>query len=1154
MPINDDMPEEDLSRGATVVTPLCADRKVFKRFTLKKKLGEGGSGQVWLAEDEVLAQKVALKFPPTRTFQDKRTIEFLKRETRRCQSLKNEYIVRINEFFQDEGLAAVAMEFVEGDTLHGLLTKQPHGVFEVDDQFGKWVRQLCEALDYAHNRVKLVHHDIKPANLMVARNGDLRVADFGISRSIKDSHASITGEASSYTAHYASPQQLDGSMPSVSDDIYSVGATLYELLTSRPPFFQGDIAFQARKKVAPPMTHRRRELGILAESPIPAAWEETISSCLSKDPDGRPQSMMELAARLGLAPVAAAAPATQPAAAPATAPPKTGSGAAPATTSPPTSAPHRTAAPTTSPAPPNTTQRVAVVVAAVAFLATIGLLVMHLMSNKGGQGGEASVQPLNSVTQTQGTVRVVTASPAATNTAAALALNTEIKRLQAEAEKQRAEVEKQKADGQLAIEAARKEKEALEKLNAQLTSDLDKSKKGDAEAKNRIAAMEEEKKRIEEAKRKADEIAAREKKQREDAERMAADAKRKADEAERLRNARGAFSVATEPQGALIRLGNGLESRSPAVFRELPIGPTSFQVVLEGYESVTNRIEVRNQETNSAGTIRLIRSLGGLKLETIPSEMDYVVTGREPGAVPWRGRTPVRLPALPTGPYSIQFRRPGWPDASYEMKVLPNQEVPVSHVFSEGTLVVRTDPEGVEVLRDGKTVGKSTVKLVLPPGEVELTGRIEGLDPVRRRFNVLKDHEESVTLHVPHGIVRVDGEPAGAEVWLGENRLGIAPLELIVKPVSITFSVRMSGYEPGAVASDVSDGKKVSLAYALKRPGAMAKAASPTAPPGKAQTAAVSPGKSPAPTPPPGRTPAPNPASGQVLPATTKSPPVQVARAQPTVAAPIVSPSAGVGPLGGTAWTNSLGMVFSLVSPAQVYFSIWMTRVQDFEVFVKDRKYDATGGMVSIDASGSQRMRGVTWQNPGFDQSPLHPVCGVSWVDATNFCRWLTDSEIASSRLARGQYYRLPTDWEWSVAAGLTEPRGASPNSLHMKERSKYPWGGAWPPPKGSANIADESSGLGGRVRGYNDSFARTSPVGSFQPNQAGLFDMSGNVLEWCDDWLEPGVQKKVLRGASWFSDTQRDLLSSFRHPEHKDTRDGRIGFRVVIAGELPKP
>ena len=274
-------------------------QKVFGRYTLVKVLGRGGMGIVWLARDEELERDVALKFLPDLMTQDHAVFDQLKRETKRCLELTHPYIVRIHDFVHDERSGCISMEYIDGETLSSLRAEKEQKVFE-PDEIATWTSQLCDALDYAHNHAKVIHRDLKPANLMVNQRGDLKVSDFGIARSLGDSVSRLTAEQGrSGTLVYMSPQQLDGQRGTHLDDIYSLGATIYELLTSKPPFYSGNVDRQICERVAPSMAERRKEFNIEPAS-IPQIWEKVVADCLAKDPLRRPQSAVEVAQRFQL--------------------------------------------------------------------------------------------------------------------------------------------------------------------------------------------------------------------------------------------------------------------------------------------------------------------------------------------------------------------------------------------------------------------------------------------------------------------------------------------------------------------------------------------------------------------------------------------------------------------------------------------------------------------------------------------------------------------------------------------------------------------------------------------------------------------------------------------------------------------------------------
>ncbi|HEV7402824.1 MAG TPA: bifunctional serine/threonine-protein kinase/formylglycine-generating enzyme family protein [Chthoniobacteraceae bacterium] len=270
-------------------------------------------------------------------------------------------------------------------------------------------------------------------------------------------------------------------------------------------------------------------------------------------------------------------------------------------------------------------------------------------------------------------------------------------------------------------------------------------------------------------------------------------------------------------------------------------------------------------------------------------------------------------------------------------------------------------------------------------------------------------------------------------------------------------------------------------------------------------------------------------------------------------AAAPASPAAKDGP-----FTNSLGMKFVPVpitySPARqlppvpsassagptdrqrVLFSVWETRVKDFSAFASETKRE--------------------WPHPLFPQGPTHPAVNVSWNDAQAFCAWLTERERKAGELGANERYRLPSDHEWSCAVGIGDRENAAstPAEKHRKLPGLYPWGPAWPPPAGTGNFSGEEAAetnIGGThklIAGYRDDFRYTAPVGTFPANALGLFDLTGNAREWCEDRYEPGNYYRVNRGGSWFNGTSADLLSSDRGADPPTMYTGFRGFRVVLA------
>src|SRR5207237_664221 len=172
--------------------------------------------------------------------------------------LSHPNIIRIHDLHRHSGEDPfIAMEYVDGATLHALRFSWPIQVIPWT-VLAPLTKQLCDALDYAHGE-KIIHRDLKPSNLMLDSNGRLKLADFGIATVISDSVARVSG-AGAGTPAYMSPQHVDGKGPQPTDDIYSLGTTLYELLTSTPPFYQGQIVHQVLHNDPPPPTERLTEL------------------------------------------------------------------------------------------------------------------------------------------------------------------------------------------------------------------------------------------------------------------------------------------------------------------------------------------------------------------------------------------------------------------------------------------------------------------------------------------------------------------------------------------------------------------------------------------------------------------------------------------------------------------------------------------------------------------------------------------------------------------------------------------------------------------------------------------------------------------------------------------------------------------------------
>jgi formylglycine-generating enzyme required for sulfatase activity len=290
-------------RGGVAMPSLKEGQWFFnRRYELVRKLGAGGMGVVWLAQDHTEETLVALKFLPTVLVQHEGEMKRLKEEVRAGKELRHPGIVATYALEVEGSTAAMVIEYVEGKTLAELLAAQERGFFEPAEITG-WARDLAETVDYLHRDARRIHRDIKPANILVDSAGRVRLMDFGISRRVQESvtRHSKTSEGhcdSSATLAYASPQQLAGKPAHPADDLYSLGALLYELLTGTPPFFRGnaeEVRGQVKHEPVTPLMERRAELvsegldSSMGEK-VSAVVETAVLACLAKELEKRPAS------------------------------------------------------------------------------------------------------------------------------------------------------------------------------------------------------------------------------------------------------------------------------------------------------------------------------------------------------------------------------------------------------------------------------------------------------------------------------------------------------------------------------------------------------------------------------------------------------------------------------------------------------------------------------------------------------------------------------------------------------------------------------------------------------------------------------------------------------------------------------------------------
>ena len=505
-------------------------------------------------------------------------------------------------------------------------------------------------------------------------------------------------------------------------------------------------------------------------------------------------------------------------------------------------------------------------------------------------------------------------------------------------------------------------------------------------------------------------------------------------------------TIRTEPPGALVVLGDHAE-KSPATFEDLEPRKYNLRIMSPGYELIESAVDLTGKRPVNLPAFHLARSKGALEVQSEPTGAQFSIRS-EDSQISREGTTPQSIVDLPTGKYSLIAHRGEW-EMRDDIEVTRGETTHKSFAFVSATTNITSEPSGAEILVDGKSRGRTPLRIELPARSHELTARLDGWPNEQQKTDIDPQHENAVHFVFANGSVKITSAPGGAAVIANGKGLGQTPLVVEeVKPGDVTYELRLGGYKSTSVSGKVEPQQQAFLAARLEK---------------------------------------------------------------------------SVGPEPGQPFTNSLGMKF--IPVGDVRMSVWETRVQDYEAFCRATSRHC--------------------EPADFAQTPTHPVVKVNWFDAVAFCKWLTEKERDENLIEDRQSYRLPTDREWSAAVGLANESGATPQARDGKIKNEFPWGKQWPPPTGAGNYPPGA----GQRRGA------TMPVGSFKPNSLGLYDLGGNVWEWCADTYKGGSSGTgrdwgVLRGGSWATTSRSEMQSSYRNVVDRNERDVIYGFRCVLAPE----
>ncbi|MEO6739283.1 MAG: bifunctional serine/threonine-protein kinase/formylglycine-generating enzyme family protein [Chthoniobacteraceae bacterium] len=511
---------------------------------------------------------------------------------------------------------------------------------------------------------------------------------------------------------------------------------------------------------------------------------------------------------------------------------------------------------------------------------------------------------------------------------------------------------------------------------------------------------------------------------------------------------------------------------------------------------------------------------GSALVETEPAGAIVILEGR-------MLRSPAHFAAIKSGMHSARVMLPGYDPIDVPLKIAAGTEAKLPPVFlrrSVGSVRVESDPagcdfeirSGAESVKSGRTPADSGD---LPTGPYEIVMRHEGGEK-RAPFEVKSGESTPVSVRFGSGKFLVSSSPQGAEIFADGKSAGIAPCEIALSEGEHRLSARYPGWPAQERTVNAEPGPAAGIAFAF--PFGSAKITS--APAGatvffNGREIGVTPQF-----------------IGDLEPGERKFSLRLAGYRNAEVTAMVeAGKQAFVGarferrpvPSRGEPWENSLGMKF--VPVGDVLVCVWPTRVKDFQTF--------------CETTGRARLQ------VDFPQDEMHPIVRVNWEDSHAFCQWLTEREVKAERLDDSQSYRLPSDAEWSLAAGIATEIGATPEERDGRVRD-FAWGKMWPPLPRAGNFADTSVKRPPFIAGYSDGFPQTSPVGSFPANKAGLFDMTGNVWQWVADSYHGGPQRKdwgVLRGGSWGTSKQEELRLGYRDVVDRSERDVIFGFRCVL-------
>ncbi|MCZ6671674.1 MAG: PEGA domain-containing protein [Verrucomicrobia bacterium] len=572
----------------------------------------------------------------------------------------------------------------------------------------------------------------------------------------------------------------------------------------------------------------------------------------------------------------------------------------------------------------------------------------------------------------------------------------------------------------------------------------------------------------------------------------------------------GLLSVVSEPDQAKVTINGTVYGKTPMNGQELEPGNYEVLIEKENYlphtEEVT--IEGRRQRTRVETTLTPAWSL--VSINTTPEGSSLYVNNQQVG------KTPVEMELL-LGSYDLRLEMPERETQQFSIRVPANQTINLptrAMEWTRGSLFLGTTPEGAWVKVNGKTLGQTPGTFSIP-SKSELNVTVSLLDHEEALFDLNLVPGEAVERRLElkpfTGKLQIDTNPAKAEIYLDGRIQGLSPITLTLPVKDHSIEIRKAGYIPQAHTLRPLANKTARYSFSLM---------------GETKGTPLT--------------------DDQIL-------RVLIAQKE-DIQREVSSP---------------YGYKLKLVEPDTYTMGLPKDfpgrRFDETEVRMRIRQpfymglYEVTNREFKMFETehDSGMVKGVSLQ------SGDRPVVGVSWEKAVEYCNWLSDiqglkpayQKIGDAYVLiepRTDGYRLPTEAEWEYVARY---------NLGNTDLT-YPWGIEMPPLEKSGNYAGTEAKvmIGQSLTGYRDGYRATSPVGSFNPNSLGLYDLGGNVAEWCTDFYSytypssprplvdyAGPEKGALRhirGASWRSVTEGDLRNTSKRYGDEGVDD--VGFRLV--------